>query len=81
MSQVYLTTVKGIPLMVRCKNTLHLARFKKGGLRISEDCLKANLKNWTDEVPAENKFLIDTVNKIAGDLDCWVLKSDAKIEI
>jgi len=76
MSRLLLTSVSGIPIIIRCDTVGEINKFScKGAIEMSEKCFEINKHEWTDE--SSNRLVVDLIDNVVGANKCWIRKADA----
>lgn len=80
MSKLLLTTVEGIPVIIKCEKVEDLHKFKKkNSIVMSEAVFNRNKDNWTQTIRSPDKvFVADLLNKHLSEHECWIRKEDAE---
>ena len=71
-----LTSIKGIPVVVKCKTIEDVNKFKtKGAMQLSRGVWAQNEKYWTQE--SDIDYVCDLINEELGEHECWIRREDA----
>jgi hypothetical protein len=75
-----LTSIEGIPIIIRCDTVEDVFKFKKKGSQtISQDVFDANADAWCQNISNPDKtYIAYLLNTHVGEYDCWIRKSDAE---
>jgi hypothetical protein len=77
-SPYLLTSVEGLPIIVKCNHTGEKLQYKKkGSVTLGLDVFKQAIQSgaWTQET--DQQFVADTINKFFSEHEVWVRRSDA----
>ena len=78
-SPYLLTSVQGIPIIIKCKNSKDIEKFSvRGSITIGRGVFRKNLASgqWVDD--GIDDFIADKITNIVGtENECWIRKEDA----
>jgi hypothetical protein len=71
-----LTSIKGIPVIIKCKTVHETTQYKaKGATVLSDGVWERNKHLWTQQ--SDIDYICDLVNDFVEDNECWIRIEDA----